>query len=870
MSARVVMHVISHTHWDREWYRPFQAFRIRLVDLIDNMLELLVRDPDFRAFHLDGQTIVLEDYLGIRPERERLFRDLVASGRILIGPWYLLNDEFLTSGEATVRNLQIGHAICDEWGANMKVGYLPDQFGNIGQMPQILKGFGIDTVVFGRGWQLTGDRKCEFTWRGPDGTEVLASFMACWYNNAQRFPEDPDEALAFTERARDNLLPHLATNQVLLMNGVDHLQAQDNLTPILAQIGARLPENQELVHSTLPDYLAAVRKALGDTELGVHEGELREDRHNQVLAGTLSSRMYLKQANDACQRLLERVAEPLATYAFLTGTSYPDAFLRYCWKRLLQNHPHDSICGCSVDETHLDMEARFREVEQVAGEHAARALRAVAASVDTSSAPEGSVPAVLVNTLPWPRTDSVTVEVDFPLSGAPGQVCIQDAAGHDVPFSLLGVTDLVRRDESPIELPRATPVRRLTLGLVAEKVPAGGVKTLYVKPSGWTERAKCKLLRDARTVENEYFRLYIEPNGSLSLVDKVTGFTYTDLLVFADNGDAGDEYTHKAPVPDKLYTTNGWSPTVSVLECGPTRVSFEIAGELPLPESSCFSGRSPGHVTCSVSSVVTVSALVPRVEIETTVVNWAKDHRLRVLFPTDLETDKVLAEGQFDVVTRPRTPSDWPSSSPTQPQQGFVAANDGHRGLCIVNEGLPEYELLDDDRATLALTLMRCVGVISSGGEAQGVVDVTHASQMLGRFTFRFGIIPHAGGFINSGAHLQAHQQRMPLRAVQTDPHPGPLADGHSFVAVEPESLLVTATKLAPDGESVVVRCFNPTDSCVEGRATLGGGLAQAWEGDLLEAPTCELKVAGSTSAVFSASPREIVTLILRPGAGAV
>jgi len=870
MSARLVMHVVSHTHWDREWYRPFQAFRIRLVDLIDNLLELLITDPEFRAFHLDGQTVVLEDYLEMRPERERLLRDLVASGRILIGPWYLLNDEFLTSGEATVRNLQIGHAICDDWGANMKVGYLPDQFGNIGQMPQVLKGFGIDTAVFGRGWQLTGDRKCEFTWRGPDGTEVLASFMACWYNNAQRFPEDLDEALAFTERARDNLLPHLATTQVLLMNGVDHLQAQQNLTPILAAVGSRLAQGQELVHSTLPDYLAAVREQLGDAELGVHEGELREDRHNNVLAGTLSSRMYLKQANDACQRLLERVAEPLATYALLTGVSYPAAFLGYAWKRLLQNHPHDSICGCSVDETHLDMEARFREVEQVADEHAARALRAVAAAVDTSSAPEGSAPVVLVNTLPWQRTDPVTVEVDFPLSAAPRHVRVQDAAGEDVPFSLLAVADLVRRDESPIELPKATPVRRFTLGLVAERVPAGGVKTIHVTPSAWTERGKSKLLKDARTAENEYFRLYVEPNGSLSLVDKVTGFTYTDLLVFADGGDAGDEYTYRPPVPDKLYTTAGWSPTVSVVECGPTRVRLEIAGNLPLPESTCSSGRSPSHVTCSVTSVVAVSALVPRVEIETTVVNWAKDHRLRVLFPTDLETDRALAEGQFDVVSRPRTPADWPAASLTQPQQSFVAVNDGHRGLCVVNEGLPEYELLDDDRATLALTLMRCVGVISGGGEAQGVVDVTHASQMLGSFTFRYGITPQAGGFISSGAHLQAHQQRAPLRAVQTDAHSGPLADGHSFLAVEPGSLIVTATKLAPDGESVVVRCFNPTDACVEGKARLGGGLAQAWEGDLLEKPTCELKVRDGTSAVFSACPREIVTLILRPGAGAV
>ncbi len=234
------IHVISHTHWDREWYLPFQLFRIRLVDLIDNLLEILDRDPDFRHFHLDGQTIVLQDYLAIRPENEQKLRNYIRQGRILIGPWYQLNDEFLVSGESTIRSLLIGHRISRDFGATMKVGYLPDQFGQISQMPQILRGFGIDNAVFGRGIQLTGDRKIEFFWESPDGSKVLASFLAFWYNNAQRFPWETKEAVEMTTRMRDMLAQYSVMRDLLFMNGVDHLEAQENLSDILKRVAPEI------------------------------------------------------------------------------------------------------------------------------------------------------------------------------------------------------------------------------------------------------------------------------------------------------------------------------------------------------------------------------------------------------------------------------------------------------------------------------------------------------------------------------------------------------------------------------------------------------------------------------------------------------
>ena len=237
--------VISHTHWDREWYRPFEVFRLRLVDLIDRLLDIIGEYPDY-VFHLDAQTVVLEDYLEIRPERERLLKEKIRKGNIVVGPWYLQNDYMLTSGESTIRNLLRGTKIAQSFGHCMKVGYSPDQFGNVSQLPQILKGFGIDSFIFGRGFSkyvrdaqgniVPEQMPAEFVWEGADGTRCLAVHMKYWYNNAQRFSQDVNKCRAMIESNLKVFEGCNVTPYMLMMNGVDHLEAQPDLLPVLQNL----------------------------------------------------------------------------------------------------------------------------------------------------------------------------------------------------------------------------------------------------------------------------------------------------------------------------------------------------------------------------------------------------------------------------------------------------------------------------------------------------------------------------------------------------------------------------------------------------------------------------------------------------------
>lgn len=447
------LYLVTHTHWDREWYQPFQEFRLRLVHLMDHLLALLKADPNFKYFMLDGQTIVLDDYLQIRPERSEEIRNHVQSGRLLIGPWFVLPDEFLVSPEAIIRNLLQGDRISRDFGAKMMIGYIPDPFGHIGQMPQILHGFGIETASL---WRGVDDQPAEFWWQSPDGTKVFMAYLVAGYGNAASLPTfAPEQFTAEVRRLRDELLPRSATKELgLLMHGSDHIVPPAETSAAVAFANAHL-EGDVLLHSTLPAYIADLQAAVRSMNLAIPivSGELRGCKRAPLLPGVLSTRMWIKQRNRACETLLEKWAEPFSTWAELVSmgkpegsggevvispvVTHPAQVLQYAWRLLMENHPHDSICGCSIDQVHEEMRPRFDQVEQVGEVITSQSLGRLAAAIDTRH--EGSASAIVVfNPTGGPRTDYVTVEAEalvnqggFEIVDQDGKVLTYDTIGME-------------------------------------------------------------------------------------------------------------------------------------------------------------------------------------------------------------------------------------------------------------------------------------------------------------------------------------------------------------------------------------------------------------------------------------------------------
>jgi mannosylglycerate hydrolase len=897
--------LVSHTHWDRAWYEPFQVYRIRLVRLIDRLLDLLDRDPDFRCFTLDGQVLPVADYLDIRPDRRAELERLIRAGRLLIGPWYVLADEYLVSPEALIRNLMLGLRIARELGGAMREGYAPDAFGHIGQLPQILQGFGIGSAIFWRGLGDEGEELGnEFWWEAPDGSRVLAVHLRESYGNVANVgyvipwgnPSskafDLDRALGRLREAIDQLRPHAHAGTLLLMNGSDHLEADPHVPGVIARANETFSD-VEIEHGTLSDFVARVQMAASH-RLPSYQGEFNRSRYAFGLQGVFSSRMYLNQANERAQTLLECYAEPLSVWAWLLGHDYPGPFLDLAWCTLLQNHPHDDICGCSADAVHRQNMIRFEEVEQIGATLARDASRAIMQRIDLTA--QLGVPFVLFNPTARPRTETVEVELPFERADAiASSFHLLDAAGRVVPCQPL---DRFGRFETEVGKSNDLEVVRAALSISV--LPACGYRVYYAQPG---PAPTPPLVEHPVQVfdggmENHHLCIEIGADGTLGVLDKHTGCRFEQLAYYVDEEDAGDEYDYAPSPHPESFSTLGKHASIRLLYAGPLLASYEIAHELAIPASLTEDRqrRSSEQVDCSIVTTVTLRHDSRRIDLRITVDNHARDHRLRACFPTGIQTDVAHADGHFDVLARPidLPPGEgWDQPPvPTRHQRYFVDLSDGETGLAILNRGLAEYEVLrDGERSTIALTLLRCVGYLSRGDgdmitrpNLAGPPLPTPEAQCLGAHTFEVALSPHPGDW--RAVYCDAYTFRAPLYLRRGTEHEGytptqadiekwgtsglksldlsgDLPGELSFLELASEPLTLSAVKRAERADQLIVRFYNPASSKLAARLRTFLPIRRAWEVNLNEEEVCGLAVLPEGDLRLAIAAKEVKTIAL-------
>ncbi len=515
--------VISHTHWDREWYLPYQSFRVRLVGLFDMLLDIFDSDPGYKHFMLDGHTIPLEDYLEVRPDRFDDLERVVQQGKLLIGPWYIIPDEALPGGEALVRNILRGHRVARAFGPVMKVGYIPDPFGQIAHMPAIFRGFGIEYATM---WRGADDslKTTEFFWRSPDGSEVLAIHKPKGYGSAASLPQQPKQLLARIQAIRDELEPLATTPYVLVMNGSDHLPPQPELSSMIRAANMEI-EGAVLEHSSLPEVFDNVRRFIGERahEWPVHMGEFRSGQRAHLLPGVLSARMWIKQQNQECEDLLAHWAEPFSTWAdilkkqvgpewreplppttahmpFPTSEASISALIDRAWRHLLENQPHDSICGCSVDAVHEEMRQRYAWVKEIGEEVVRQSLRTIGALGPDD--PHGTI--AVFNPTPQPATGYVVATV--PWNDDQPVVAVIAPDGQRIGARQVGET---MHAVLPEGAPAGFDLARAEIGFVAPEVPGYG----YVMYRIETGEAAARPVAPAAgtTIENEYLTVTADP-----------------------------------------------------------------------------------------------------------------------------------------------------------------------------------------------------------------------------------------------------------------------------------------------------------------------------------------------------------------------
>ncbi|HAG00752.1 alpha-mannosidase [Paenibacillus sp. FSL K6-1566] len=899
-------HIISHTHWDREWYLPYEKHHVRLIQLMDSLLETMEKDSEYRSFFLDGQTIIIEDYLQVRPEKKEQLLKLIADGRIIIGPWYILQDAFLTSSEANVRNMQIGHQDAARYGSVAKIGYFPDTFGLTGQIPQLMRQSGIDNAFFGRGVKPTGFNNTvsdggyessfsELMWESPDGSKVLGILFANWYSNGNEVPVDEEEARKFWDRKLADAEKYASTPELLYMNGCDHQPIQRDLAEAI-RTARKLYPDTEFIHSNFDDYLKALRDKLPE-DLSSVKGELRSQRTDGwgTLVNTASARVYLKQMNQRGQTLLEKVAEPLASHASLLGLEYPHHLFTYAWKTLMQNHPHDSICGCSVDEVHREMVTRFEKSRHVAESIVADSVRVIADSVDTSAFTqygEDALPLVVWNTTGWSRSGTVTIELDagrlyfregFTLEETSrrmkeldlsGRVLVNDK-GEALPCTVEDLGVQFGYDLPDDRFRQPYMARRVRLTFEASEVPAVGFATYAWVKSGAAAPEGASLISGENVLENAWLKVEIAADGSFTLTDKKGGQVYRDLGVYEDTGDIGNEYMYKQPNGEAALTTKGLPAQIRVVEDTPYRAAIEIVHDWEVPASAdsrleaeqielvYYPQRKAQRVTetvpVKIRTVVALNKSGRGVEIEATLDNRAKDHRVRALFPTDLETKTHLVDSMFEVAERSNVPAEeWTNPSNTAHQQAFVDVSTSEAGLTVANQGLNEYEVLRDGRNTIAVTLLRSVGELGDWGYFP-----TPEAQCIGEFTVRMEVIPHQGDGIGSGAYAEAYQFQVPWTAAQTGIHEGSIPTTYAPLgwSRSDRELAFSSMKISERTGDLMLRWFNMAGT----QAELGLQSELACEGvyksTILEDEGDVQAFSTDGSYSMTVKPYEIVTL---------
>ena len=880
------MHLVPHTHWDREWYRPFQTFRMQLVELVDQVLEMLAADPRF-AFALDGQLATVDDYLAIRPEAEEQIRQFVTSGRLAIGPWQILMDEFLCSGETMIRNLEMGMRRAAELGGAMEVGYLPDMFGHVAQMPQLLRGVGIDNAVVWRGVPAAIDRH-RFTWCAPDGSSVATEYLAEGYGNAAYLFALPGRLVDKLPLLHRSLQPFFGDDPLLAMYGSDHTAPRRDLMAVVDELNAGA--GYELKVDTLAEYAADTR---GEDDGPRWRGELRSSARANMLMGVNSARIDLKQATGRAERALERYAEPMQA---LWGDpdAWPTAYLDLAWRRMIENSAHDSICGCSIDPVVSQVLVRYAEAEQVAYGLADRAARRVASGIPADGF-------AILNPSPFERRGMVELSLLIPeawkavvlelgdgtrvptqeLDRNERAVWVAELSGREVSLIgrrihgrelfgrhlvAFGVSEVEGTSELTLEVDddptgwfdvdemlhaveleaEAAPDQPWRVRVVAvarrrilAEVPVPALGWAAVRAVDGSTAVEQPVEASDHRLSNGLLTASVAANGTLRL-EAADGAVLDGVGRLVDGGDEGDSYNYAPPARDALIDEPvGVERTLA--EGGPLRAVIRVLRTYRWPRGLRDGGRGSETNEVRVTVSCELRAGEPFVRLSVAFENPSEDHRLRLHVPLATEAISSAAEGQFAVVERSGEPEGGHGELPlpTYPARTFVSAG----GAAVLSRHVVEYELLEGRE--LAITLLRATGLISRNEntyreEPAGPQIATPDGQCRGPWQFELAVMPHSGSWADAGVLDAAERYRHELLVA-----PGGASASSELPAPAPGLELL--------GRGVILSSLRRRDGWLELRvaceadlpqeALVRGAFTQAREVDLRGEPGAGLSV---------------------------
>ena len=899
------IHVVPHSHWDREWYFTTSRSKIYLMKNLKDVLDTLENDEEFKYFMLDAQASLLDDYIKWMPNDKERITKLVKDKRLIIGPWYTQSDQLVISGESIVRNMYYGMKRCEEFGGYMNVGYVPDSFGQSGNMPQIYKEFGIDDTLFWRGVSDDMVKHTDFNWKGDDGSVVFTTQIPFGYYIGGNIPEETEKSNEFWQKeCFEKAGKGSSTKHIYFPNGFDQAPIRTNLPQIITERNKIDPEN-EYVISSIEDYIHDVKSE--NPALEEVEGELVIAKHMRIHKSIFSSRSDLKVLNTQVQNYVTNVMEPLLALSYKLGNTYPHKVVEDVWKLLFENAAHDSIGSCISDTANEDVYMRYKQAREIAVNLVELHSRLIATSIKNNA----DMTFTLINTLPQKRKDTILIKTYIP----GGDFAILDDKGNKVNYTIVSSRDLT--DYVLSQTIKLNPSREFyipehvleaVLAIKTEDVPALG----YVQYSIDVNDNSCIPMKKNNTLENEFYSITIAENGSLTILDKENNKTYNNQGVLVENGDDGDSFNYSPPRKDmEIFSTD-------------SKFEYEISGndiynkakihyQMIIPKDLEERAEYITSTTLPVTLEIGLRKDSKIIDFNVHVDNKGLSHRLCVIFDSQISSKFNYADQQFGLIKRPnyyekemnlylegmknhkeekagiQELANWANDQSSwqeppisiEPAQSYVSLTDDNTGIAVIPQGVREYEILDDRK--IRLTLFRTYGfmgkenLIYRPGRASGErIIETPDAQLLKEMDFSFGFMTYNSDINDSNVDTLAKNYNTPIevytyaeflngRLIFSQREiEGTEASRISLFETK-NNLVVSAIKKAEGSEGFIIRLFNGKNhKTVSDTIKFNFDISEAYYTNLKEEKTESIAIHNNTIKIKELSHCKFVTIYVR------
>ncbi len=821
------------TLWDREWYLPFQSFRYNLVKTTDKIIDELEDGKHIDTFVFDGQSIVVEDYLEAIPEKKEMVSRLVKNGKMKLGPWYVMPDELLVSGESIIKNFLVGKAVCNKFGTEpFLYGYANDIFGHIAQFPQILNKLGINMTYIGRG---LSDFECRhFKWSAPDGSECFgyknnySLFYREYIEYIQDKPRSLEEKTEYVKKNIDSEFDKSELDVILVNVTDDHGYLNDNMLELIDII--KNLDGYEVYDSGFYGALEYI-KPFADSIPRI-SGELIKtsesaDKDLRVVTDSISSYYPLKKENDTCQHILEDKLSPMLVYNKLNGGEMKKEFLALAYKELLKNHPHDSICGCSADQVHKDMEYRYDQVKAIAD--IMQRDFTISIKPERDDASENYILTVF-NPAPYEREGIIAVDLDFGkdfktkfAGNASNQpVCmfkILDSKGNDMPYQIINIDQNLEKMKELCSQ-KMEAVDRYTV-LVNAKLNAFEKTEFRVVPTEKIIREKNVMPHGDCWAENDYVRLDIEQDGTISIYDKTADKHYNNMCYFLDESDAGNGWFYESAANQNPSVSSRFSDcTLELVRAGKLAVTFRITKRMNVPKSMVYESynRSDEREILEIISEITLKSDSGKIYVETKVKNNVKDHRLKLLIPTGIGSETYTSSQAFYIAERKTGLAEdaldrWEPEPLEKHFNGIICNRDEDGdGIAFVGDAGFHQAGVDSD-GTISVILLRSFGRMYMQNNPE-------RCQLQGEHTFKYVLTP-INETVKMDSIMNGRRFNFEKEITCFERGEGISSELVNKLSVTGDNVVVSVIKPAEsDDDMYIVRVFNisdaPTELCID------------------------------------------------------